>query len=614
MKVRKSFVLAGLAGSVCATSTFAQQVVYDNTFTALPNLTGAVAAGQANGYEIGDEIAFGGISREISEITIIFHVLGAVGGTADTQVRIYPVDLAGPGPVLWDSGILPAMPHIAGLNNLVLAVPNVIVPEEVIWTIHHTNRAGSVEAMGPRLYNPPTVGTSDNFFWANNAPGFPGWASLWYGGAPFANFGAKFVATGTVVTGACCLPDGTCTIISAGECGQQQGLYQGDNIACNQVFCRQPGACCLPAGNCLLTAQHVCEAQGGTYSGDGITCAAANCPVPGACCLPGGECIVTSSAECTLANGTYSGDGTLCGPVSCSTAPVLLNNGPLSTGEFSSGFMQAPPGTTWSELQGVPGCSNTIFGFGVVGAARIADNFIIPGPEGWTIEKIAVFGYQTLGAPQTPPVSPFTAGTIRIWNGRPGDAGSAVVFGDTTTNRLATSTFANMYRTAAATNELRPLFRNELTVNTTLPPGTYWVDFSLTSSGNGTGFSPPVTVASSRGPAGANAVQQTVANGPWNPMIDTGTCNIPRAQDAAFIVFGTIGGGVCYANCDQSTQNPILNVDDFTCFINAYAAAQSLPHAQQVTSYANCDGSTVVPALNVDDFTCFINAYSVGCP
>jgi hypothetical protein len=74
------------------------------------------------------------------------------------------------------------------------------------------------------------------------------------------------------------------------------------------------------------------------------------------------------------------------------------------------------------------------------------------------------------------------------------------------------------------------------------------------------------------------------------------------------------GGGVCYANCDGSTTAPILNVDDFTCFINEFAAAQTLPHEQQISSYANCDGSTIAPALNVDDFTCFINAFAQGCP
>jgi hypothetical protein len=70
----------------------------------------------------------------------------------------------------------------------------------------------------------------------------------------------------------------------------------------------------------------------------------------------------------------------------------------------------------------------------------------------------------------------------------------------------------------------------------------------------------------------------------------------------------------CYPNCDHSTTPPILNVDDFTCFINEFASASALPQAQQITHYANCDGSTAAPVLNVDDFTCFINRYATGCP
>ncbi|MFN0133398.1 MAG: GC-type dockerin domain-anchored protein [Phycisphaerales bacterium] len=60
----------------------------------------------------------------------------------------------------------------------------------------------------------------------------------------------------------------------------------------------------------------------------------------------------------------------------------------------------------------------------------------------------------------------------------------------------------------------------------------------------------------------------------------------------------------CYPNCDQSTVAPILNVNDFTCFLNKFAAGDS---------YANCDQSTVVPVLNVNDFTCFLNKFAAGC-
>jgi hypothetical protein len=64
-------------------------------------------------------------------------------------------------------------------------------------------------------------------------------------------------------------------------------------------------------------------------------------------------------------------------------------------------------------------------------------------------------------------------------------------------------------------------------------------------------------------------------------------------------------GELCYANCDASTAAPILNVADFTCFLQRYAAGES---------YANCDLSTTAPTLNVADFTCFLQKFAAGCP
>jgi hypothetical protein len=70
----------------------------------------------------------------------------------------------------------------------------------------------------------------------------------------------------------------------------------------------------------------------------------------------------------------------------------------------------------------------------------------------------------------------------------------------------------------------------------------------------------------------------------------------------------------CYANCDGSVAAPVLNVEDFACFINEFSAAQMLPHDQQVLHYANCDGSVAAPVLNVEDFSCFVNRFAQGCP
>jgi hypothetical protein len=60
----------------------------------------------------------------------------------------------------------------------------------------------------------------------------------------------------------------------------------------------------------------------------------------------------------------------------------------------------------------------------------------------------------------------------------------------------------------------------------------------------------------------------------------------------------------CYANCDNSTAQPVLNANDFQCFLNLFAQASSL---------ANCDGSTQAPTLNANDFQCFLNAFATGC-
>ena len=60
----------------------------------------------------------------------------------------------------------------------------------------------------------------------------------------------------------------------------------------------------------------------------------------------------------------------------------------------------------------------------------------------------------------------------------------------------------------------------------------------------------------------------------------------------------------CYPNCDASTIPPILNVNDYICFINRFGAGDS---------YANCDASTLPPVLNVIDYVCFTNRYAAGC-
>jgi hypothetical protein len=105
-------------------------------------------------------------------------------------------------------------------------------------------------------------------------------------------------------------------------------------------------------------------------------------------------------------------------------------------------------------------------------------------------------------------------------------------------------------------------------------------------AGSGTGVLTINQLAA--GDAGAYSVE--VSNG----------CGSLVSEEAVLTV-----GSVCYANCDGSIVQPILNVNDFVCFLGKYAAQDP---------YANCDGSTAPPVLNVNDFICFQTRYAAGCP
>jgi agmatine deiminase len=129
--------------------------------------------------------------------------------------------------------------------------------------------------------------------------------------------------------------------------------------------------------------------------------------------------------------------------------------------------------------------------------------------------------------------------------------------------------------------------------------GVTGVDVLLSTDG---GQTYPTTIASNQARLGT--LDWTV------PAVDTTVARIrvvahdqpgntgQDQSDATFAIFS------CYANCDGSTTPPTVNVGDFSCFLNRFAAGDTL---------ANCDGSTVPPVLNISDFSCFLNVFAAGC-
>jgi hypothetical protein len=410
----------------------------------------------------------------------------------------------------------------------------------------------------------------------------------------------------TAALGACCLPDASCAALTEFQCALQSGTYQGDGSNCATIPpCRLPGACCLQDGTCEILSHSECASAGGTYQGDDTNCSSHPCPPAGACCLPDGHCMNVALAGCMVHGGNFQGEWTTCFSTDC-TVPLLFRNGDILTHE-GFGFRGSDISRASSSSLG---SSVTLSGAGP--HFRMADNFTVTDAEGWTIQSVFVYGYVTGTYPFLPPPSPFSDINVNIWNGIPGEPGSSIV--GTSTDLQATG-FTGVYRIAsggAANNTDRPIMYNRVGFNNLhLPAGDYWVDYQYTNV-VGSAFSSYVMDVDPFGiqftPLG-NSRQLTTAG--WNL---TAIAPNDDPVDVPFAITGTVGGAPCYANCDHSTTPPVLNVEDFVCFINEFAQGQLLPTAQQITHYANCDGSTTEPVLNVEDFICFINEFSQGCP
>ena len=232
------------------------------------------------------------------------------------------------------------------------------------------------------------------------------------------------------------------------------------------------------------------------------------------------------------------GQPSVAAPLSAWRSPeaVLYDNGPLITNPGAGAG-----GANVSALQTALGLGTFGFGNQVSAGNRVADDFTVTG-GGWLINTMTFFGYQT----GSTTASTFTALNLRIWDGPPNLGTSNVVFGDTTTNRLASSTWSNIYRTldTALTASDRPVMALVATVNTFLPAGTYWVDWQADGTLASGPWAPPISIVGQT--TTGNAWQFTSTG--WAPLVD-GTF----AQGLPFIVEGL-------ADCSNLSDVPWLSV------------------------------------------------------
>ncbi|BDQ01807.1 T9SS type A sorting domain-containing protein [Ignavibacterium sp.] len=227
---------------------------------------------------------------------------------------------------------------------------------------------------------------------------------------------------------------------------------------------------------------------------------------------------------------------------------VLFDNGPYFNSPGGG-----PGGADASILQTALGLNVLGFGASQASGIRVADDFVIPAGQTWTIEDFICYAYQT----NSPTTSTITAVNVRIWNGQPGVG--TVVFGDTVTNRMSATTWSNCYRYSDTNpGTTRPIMKQTVTLGVTLGEGHYWIDWQLAGSLSSGPWAPPITITGQT--TTGDALQYL--SGAWNPIIDNGTAQTP--QGLPFILNGTM-------NSMQMKSLKIVQNNDQVKVLNATA-------------------------------------------
>ena len=190
---------------------------------------------------------------------------------------------------------------------------------------------------------------------------------------------------------------------------------------------------------------------------------------------------------------------------------VLYSNGPIinSVGTGVGGADE-------SILQNFSlGLSSLGFGHQASGNLRVADEFQVT-EDGLFISSVEFFAYQTNEIAST-----ITSVNLRIWDGEPGQPGSRVIFGDTTTNRLLNTQNTGILRVAeqdSGISNIRQIASNVVNVGINLSRGTYWLDWQSEGSGVSGPWVPPITITGST--TTGNAVRSLDNGNTYIPLVD----------------------------------------------------------------------------------------------
>ncbi|MGQ0801481.1 MAG: choice-of-anchor D domain-containing protein, partial [Pseudomarimonas sp.] len=220
-----------------------------------------------------------------------------------------------------------------------------------------------------------------------------------------------------------------------------------------------------------------------------------------------------------------------------SELPAGMGTVLVSGGPFVTSVGTGPGGSDISLLQnGTLGLTTLGAGFGAATTFSVTDDFVVPAGQTWQLSGVRFFGYQT-GSPTAP--SSMNDVRYQIWNGRPGDMGSTVLFGDLTTNRFVSSVWTNAYRTAeGAVGTTRPIMAaiGGVGAPISLTAGTYWIEWKMGGTLPSGPFQPTVSIIGQT--VTGNARQGN--SGVFVDLLDGGTMT---AQGLPFEILGNISAG-----------------------------------------------------------------------
>lgn len=242
------------------------------------------------------------------------------------------------------------------------------------------------------------------------------------------------------------------------------------------------------------------------------------------------------------------------------SAPLLAQVGeghpsnPMNVLLYDSGPLLNSPGTgangaSESLVQTGLGLATLGFDHNQPTNRSVADDFAVSAAGGWRVNQLAFWMYEE----NSGITSSISSTVYRVWNGSPTGGGS-IIYGDLTTNRLVSASFANLYRAldTSTTNAQRAVMRVVAsgTTTLTLPAGTYWLDWAADGSPSFPGpFIPPMTRNGL--PLTGNALTRT--NTTWLPAFDAGT---NTQQGFPFQLYGY----PLSARCTNPTDMPWLTL------------------------------------------------------